>query len=144
MWFNRITTWILRSPLDSFASKNMMLITYTGRKSGQRYTTPVNYLEIAENGKTFLYTTSYRERVWWRNLRGGAEVSLRLRGRDLPARSQVLEGQIQVAQELGVYLRQAPHLARYFGVRIDADGTPDSDDLHKAAEKMVIVRTIVV
>ena len=141
MWFNPITTWIMRSPLHGFVSKNMMLITYTGRKSGKQYTTPVNYLEIAKNGSTFLYTTSYRERVWWRNLRGGAEVTLRLQGRDLPARADVVEELEQVAQELGAYLHQAPNLGRYLDVSMDEGGTPDIEDLHRAAEKMVVVKT---
>ncbi len=141
MWFNPITTWIMRSPLHGFVSKNMMLITYTGRKSGKQYTTPVNYLEIAKNGSTFLYTTSYRERVWWRNLRGGAEVTLRLQGRDLPARAEVVEELEQVAQELGAYLRQAPNLGRYLSVSMDEGGTPDVEDLQRAAEKMVVVKT---
>lgn len=141
MWFNPITTWIMRSPLHGFVSKNMMLITYTGRKSGKQYTTPVNYLEIAKNGSTFLYTTSYRERVWWRNLRGGAEVTLRLQGRDLPARAEVVEDLEQVAQELGAYLHQAPNLGRYLGVSLDEGGTPDVEDLQRAAEKMVVVKT---
>jgi hypothetical protein len=74
MWFNPIMSWMLRSPLHSIVSKNMMLMTYTGRKSGKSYTTPMNYLEM--NGG--LYTNSYRDRAWWRNLRGGAEVTLRL------------------------------------------------------------------
>ena len=141
MWFNPITTWIMRSPLHGFVSKNMMLITYTGRKSGKQYTTPVNYLEIAKNGSTFLYTTSYRERVWWRNLRGGAEVTLRLQGRDLPARAEVVEELEQVAQELGTYLHQAPKLGRYLDVSMDEGGTPDVEDLQRAAEKMVVVKT---
>jgi deazaflavin-dependent oxidoreductase (nitroreductase family) len=141
MWFNPITTWIMRSPLHGFVSKNMMLITYTGRKSGQQYTTPVNYLQISNNGKTTLYTTSYRDRVWWRNLRGGAQVILRLRGRDLSAHAQVVEMQEQVAQELEVYLRQSPNLGRYLGVSMDEDGTPDVEDLQRASEVMVVVKT---
>ena len=66
MWFNPIIQWLLRSPLHLMVSKNMMLMTYTGRKSGKIYTTPMNYLAIGEA----FYTISTRERRWWRNLRG--------------------------------------------------------------------------
>lgn len=62
MWFNPMMKWLIASPLHIFVSKNMMLITYTGRKSGVTYTTPVNYLR---EGNT-LYVTSWRERTWWR------------------------------------------------------------------------------
>ncbi len=144
MWFNPIITWILRSPLHGIASKNTMLITYTGRKSGEQYTTPVNYLDISDNGRPVLYTTSYRERVWWRNLRGGAAVTLRLRGVDLPANAQVIEEQELVEDALDAYLRKAPHLGHYFGVNLQEDGSPGVDDLHRTAEKMVVIKTIAV
>ncbi len=144
MWFNPITTWIMRSPLHGIVSKNMMLITYQGRKSGKQYTTPVNYLEIPENGTAVLYTTSYREHVWWRNLRGGVQVTLRLRGEDLPAQAQVIEEHEVVDEALDAYLRQAPHLARYFGVSLQGNGSLDADDLHRAAEKIVVVKTTAV
>jgi deazaflavin-dependent oxidoreductase (nitroreductase family) len=141
MWFNPITSWIIRSPLHNLVSKKMMLVSYTGRKSGQRFSTPVNYIEVMESGQLVLYTTSYRERVWWRNLRGGAVVSVRLRGKDMPARAEVFEQQKQVAGELEVYLRQAPKLGRYIGVSIDAGGTPNADELTRAARKMVVIKT---
>lgn len=143
MWFNPITTWLIRSPLHGMVSKNMMLISYKGRRSGQQYTTPVNYLDVSDNGVAVLYTTSYRDRVWWRNLRGGAAVTLRLHGRDLPAQAQVIEGQELVEEALDAYLRKAPHLARYFDINLREDGIPNKDDVRLAAEKMVVVKTIV-
>ncbi|MCC6615460.1 MAG: nitroreductase family deazaflavin-dependent oxidoreductase [Anaerolineae bacterium] len=68
--------WLLGSPLHVFASRMYMLITVTGRKTGQRYTTPVQY---TQTGDELIFTTSQAYR-WWRNLIGGAEVELRLRG----------------------------------------------------------------
>ncbi len=60
MWFNPIMTLLLRSPLYRLAGPGMMLITYTGRKSGKVYTTPINYSEI--DGE--LLTTSFKGRKW--------------------------------------------------------------------------------
>ena len=137
MWFNPIMSWMLRSPLYFIVSKNMMLMTYTGRKSGKSYTTPMNYLEM--NGG--LYTNSYRGRAWWRNLRGGAEVTLRLRGEDVHARAEVIEDQSDVARYMNEYLETAPHLAKYMEVRMDADGNPDAEDIARLAQEMVVVRT---
>ena len=67
---------ILHSPFHGLLSKHMMLITFTGRVSGKRYTTPVNYLFIGD----VIYVVSLRDRTWWRNLRGGGPVTLRLNG----------------------------------------------------------------
>ena len=137
MWFNPIMSWMIRSPLHFMVSKNMMLMTYTGWKSGKSYSTPMNYLAL--NGA--LYTNSYRDRVWWRNLRGGADVILRLRGEDIPARAEVIEDQAAVAGYLTQYVEEAPHLAKYMEVRMEADGTPDDEDISRLAQEMVMVRT---
>jgi F420H(2)-dependent quinone reductase len=34
---------VLRSPLHFMLSDNVLLLTYTGRRSGKRYTNPVSY-----------------------------------------------------------------------------------------------------
>lgn len=128
---------MVRSPLHFMVSKNTMLMTYTGRKSGKSYTTPVNYLEM--NGA--LYTTSSRDRVWWRNLRDGADVSLHLRGQQVPARSETIEDQSNVAISMRKYLESAPHMARYMDVQVDEDGNPDEADINRLAKEKIMVRT---
>jgi deazaflavin-dependent oxidoreductase (nitroreductase family) len=137
MWYNPIIRSLLRSPLHVFVSKNMMLMTYTGRKSGKSYTTPMSYLAVGDT----LYTISSRERVWWRNLRGGRDINLRLQGEDVPAKAEVIEDQTEVADSLFLYLKAAPRLVRYLGVRIDADGNPSLEDIAKLAREKVMVRT---
>jgi hypothetical protein len=135
MWFNPIIRWLLRSPLHFVVSKNMMLMTYTGRKSGNSYTIPMNYVAI----EGVLYTISTRERIWWRNLRGGADVCLRLKGEDKPARAEAITGEAEVADKLSLYLKTAPQLARYMNVRLDANGSPNSEDIdHLAREKVMV------
>src|SRR5262249_17743027 len=41
---NPVIRALLRSPVHGLMSKSLMLITFTGRKSGRRYTTPVRYV----------------------------------------------------------------------------------------------------
>ena len=137
MWFNPIMRGLLRSPLHFFVSKNMMLMTYTGRKSGKSYTTPMNYLEIGD----VFYTISSRERVWWRNLRGGAQVTLRLEGKDMPAWAESIEDEAEVAKDLSLCLEKAPQLARYMKVGIDVDGSPNAEDVARLAQERVMVST---
>lgn len=138
MWFNPIMRTLLRSPLHSLVSKDMMLMTYTGRKSGKSYTPPMNYLTI--NGA--LYTISTRERVWWRNLRGGAEVELRLQGQDVPAWAESIEDQAEVAQLLEKIFEADPRMASYMDVRISPEGNPNSEDVVRLAQEKVVVSTI--
>lgn len=137
MWYNPIMRGLLKSPFHSIISKNMMLMTYTGRKSGKSYTTPMNYLTV--NGA--LYTTSNRDRVWWRNLRGGADVTLTLRGREIPARAEAIKDHFAVADSMKAYFKAAPHLAKYMNVQVDADGNPNDEDITRLAGEMVMIRT---
>jgi deazaflavin-dependent oxidoreductase (nitroreductase family) len=76
---NPFMKWLLRSPLHGIVSRSFMLITFTGRKSGRVYTTPVQY---AQDGNR-LYVVTSEGYTWWKNLRGGAAVQVCLRGRSL-------------------------------------------------------------
>ncbi len=136
MWYNTIMHWLIRSPLHFFVSKNMMLLTYTGRKSGAEFTLPVSYLPIGET----IYSLSSRERVWWRNLRAAAPVNLRLQGKDVPAQGQAIEDQAEVAQDLIRYFKHMPRMAGYLGIPLGADGQPDPEALARVASERVIVR----
>src|SRR5215212_4045089 len=84
---NRAPALLLRSPLHGVLSDGVLLLSFTGRKSGRRYTTPSNYLLDEAAGDTVLLTT---DSPWWRNLRGGAPIALRLRGRELAGRAEVV------------------------------------------------------
>jgi deazaflavin-dependent oxidoreductase (nitroreductase family) len=137
MWFNPIMCWLVLSPFHFVVSGHTMLMTYTGRKSGKSYTVPMNYLRIGDA----LYTISSHERVWWRNLRGGASVSLRLRGKDLPAQGSSIEDHAEVASYLSLYLEAAPQLTRVLGVQVGPDGTPEPKDIQRLAKEKVVVRT---
>lgn len=77
---NRVLRGLLRSPLHRFASGRLALITVTGRRSGREYTFPVLY---SQDGERVTIQVGWPEsKVWWRNLRDGAGVRLRLRGEE--------------------------------------------------------------
>jgi deazaflavin-dependent oxidoreductase (nitroreductase family) len=135
-WYNPIMAWLLRSPLHAALNGGFMLITVTGRKSGKLYTTPVNYRR--EDGS--LLIMSPRTRTWWRNLRDGAPVTVRLKGRDMDGIGVAITGKADVAASLARYFEQMPQQAKYFGVKLNSDGKPDGDDIARAAKERVLVR----
>jgi len=51
---NKIPAAILRSPLHHLISKKYFLLSFTERKGGRKYTTPVAYLS---EGEAYLMTT---------------------------------------------------------------------------------------
>src|SRR5580704_15258931 len=78
---------VLGLPFATPLSRNLMLISYTGRKSGKAYRQPVSY---ARDGQVLLTPGGGR---WTLNLTDGERprpVRIRLRGRDLPARGELV------------------------------------------------------
>ena len=134
---NPFISFLLRSPLHGLMSTSMLLITVTGRKSGQVFTTPVNYIRMGDE----LLIVSLADRSWWKNLRGGAAVTVRLQGRDMIGRGLAIEDQAEVAKSLIGLLKAAPQYQKYLGVSLAPDGQPlDPAALAKAAQTRVMVK----
>ena len=135
-WYNPLIVFLLRSPLHGMLSQNMMLVTVTGKKSGKRLTIPVNYL--CKGGEFF--TVSWRNRTWWRNLRGSAPAILRVKGQALQSVGEAITDDVSVTAELARYLGQMPHYAKYFRVALDTAGKPNPAEVALAARERVMVR----
>jgi hypothetical protein len=72
---NPVVRLLLQSPLHRLVSRWLVLITVTGRRSGRRFTIPVGY---RRDGDRVRIGVQWPEnKLWWRNLRGGAPVTLR-------------------------------------------------------------------
>lgn len=84
---NPFMKWLLHSPLHFLVSKWYMLISVTGKKTGHLYTTPVQYKQLAHR----VTIISSKDYLWWKNLRGGAEVQLHLQGQPHPGYAKVSE-----------------------------------------------------
>jgi hypothetical protein len=97
---SQTVTMLLRSPFHALMSHQTMILTLRGRKTGQSYTFPVTYLQ--ESNTVFCLTRFN----WWKNLRGGAEVMLRLRGKSVTGIAEPLlrsgSGKIKLWQEAAI------------------------------------------
>ena len=114
----RFMTWMLRSPLHVFMG-GIMLITVTGRKSGRAISTPVNY---ARDGDTLL-VTSKADRTWWKNVRGGAKVTLLIDGKTYQADANAIEDHATVDRELLRFFRLIKRTIAGI-IHLDKDGQP--------------------
>ncbi len=76
---------------------------YRGRRSGRRFTIPVMYAE--REGTLTIFVGHPERKRWWRNLRVGAEVEVRLRGRRLRGQADVVEDSAAVETYLDRYPR---------------------------------------
>jgi len=136
MWINSIMAWLLKSPLHSLVSKNMLLITVTGRKSGKLISTPTAYLR---EGNT-LWLVSNRTSKWWRNLRGGANATVVLSGKSILGHGSVIEDEHAVAQRLFENFKKDARGAKFSQVRVDENGVPSLEDCERTAQKMLAVK----
>lgn len=132
---NPFVSAILRSPLHVLLSRQLMLLTYTGRKTGKRYTIPVGY---ARGGEEFLVFSS---RTWRRNLRGGAPVEVLLQGRQYAATAVPIEDPEEVVAEV------ERTIARYgrkgaewrTGVALDATPSPTREEIAQATQGRAVI-----
>jgi deazaflavin-dependent oxidoreductase (nitroreductase family) len=132
---NRTMKFVLRSPIHGIVDKQILLITFTGRKSGKTYTTPVSYSQSGDQVVIFTHAD------WWKNLRNDTPVSLRIRGQELQGLAEsIAEDKQSVAAGLAEHLRKVRSDAKYYGVTFDANGNPRSDEVEKAAQLAVMIR----
>jgi hypothetical protein len=98
---NQAVRLLLLSPLHGAASGRLALITVTGRRTGRRHTFPVGYTRAGDEVRIPVLWPE--RKLWWRNLRGGAPVRLRLRGRERSGHAEAREaadGGVQVTVRL--------------------------------------------
>lgn len=119
---------LLRSPLHLFVSSHILLITFKGRKSGRSFTTPVRYLRDGSTVRLF----SSPQANWWKNLRGGADVSVTIKGDELQCRATILETDDDTKLRIfGAYLERFPGDAAYHGLK-PSRRNPHAEDTLRA------------
>jgi deazaflavin-dependent oxidoreductase (nitroreductase family) len=133
---NRLVRLVLGSPFHGIISGFLMLLTYRGRRSGAEYTLPVGYHDDG-SGVTVLVGRA-ADRSWWRNLRGGAPVRLRMRGKTVEGHADVVGG-AEATRAMGAYFAAVPRAASAFGVATEG-GRIGPDALAEARQRIPVVR----
>ncbi|HEY8600111.1 MAG TPA: nitroreductase/quinone reductase family protein [Thermomicrobiales bacterium] len=122
---NPILGFLLRSPLHGPIGKRLLLLEFTGRKSGKAYRLPVAYVADGEN---LLLSTQSR---WKTNLRGGAPVAVWLGGKRRTASAELIEDAVGLADTLGRMVRAEPNFGQITGVGVGPDGQIPRTDLDR-------------
>jgi deazaflavin-dependent oxidoreductase (nitroreductase family) len=130
---NPVVSAVLRSPLHALFSRTNALVTVRGRRTGRPVAVPLRYAEDGDG--LWIHAATPHHKTWWRNLEGGARVTVRLRGREVEARAEAIRGDTtRVAEGMWAYYRRFPALAKSMGLSWD----PSSVD--RAAARAVMVR----
>ncbi len=75
---NPIVIPILQSRFHCLISTQLMLVKFTGRKSGREFTTPMAYHEF--NGTIIIALAETKSRQWWRNYRDVWPMAVLIKG----------------------------------------------------------------
>lgn len=140
--WNSLTKRLINPVMQRFlkrgiGSRTLMVLEFTGRQSGRHYSFPVGYMQ---EGQTLF---CYSPFSWWRNLRGGAPVTVVLRGRRLSGVADVCIDTDRIAAGLDTYLRHNPGDAFFFRVKLDKNRHPKPEDIARAARDNVQIRIAV-
>ena len=133
---NPIMRFILRSPIHWLFSNSLMLITFRGLKSGRVFTTPVRYIRYEKSILCFSST----ENNWWRNLLGGAEVKLNIKGREDRYLATSITEPEETRKWLLYYLELFPEDAVYHNIRLEQNKRLNQQDLALSIKQAVLVR----
>ncbi|MFB6266432.1 MAG: nitroreductase/quinone reductase family protein [Halodesulfurarchaeum sp.] len=116
---NPLVSLVLRSPIHWLLSDDLLLLRFTGRKSGESYTTPVGYRRDGDTLSVFTHSE------WWRNLQGGAEVAVLLEGDWWTAHAEPESDPTRFVDDAVSFLREeGVDAAPRIGIEIDGDTIP--------------------
>ncbi len=115
----------------------VLLLTTTGRKSGKRHVTPLQYEEI--NGLFYVGAALGQKADWIRNIQANPRVQVRVKSQQWCGQAQVITDVKQIADFVQVRLQRHPQMVRAIlqseGVRLPLS----RDELERYANKLAVV-----
>jgi hypothetical protein len=119
---------VLGLPFATPLSGRLMLVFLTGRKTGRSYRQPVSYVR---QGTTLLTPGGGK---WKLNLEDGRPERIRLRGRDVLARPELVSDIDEIERLLGVMTAANPRVRTFVGIPMGPDGRLDRSRLQTGVE----------
>jgi ABC-type molybdate transport system ATPase subunit len=138
-WFlvNPFVALLARSPLHFIISNQVLVIQFKGRKSGKSYLVPVSYHEHESS-----YTcVTLRSNIWWRNLKDISHTQIWLKGKLTDVQIDLEFNNDQIVENTLRDLVTNNKVDAYFAkIKLNKDGSPNSEDLIKAAKLHTVLK----
>ncbi len=134
---NPIMRTLLKSRFHKLASKDIAILSYAGRKTGQWYETPLSYVR---QGQNILLLSSHNTK-WWRNFTSEPyPVELLVRRKTLTGNAMLYSGSTEfLSSNVTFFLKQLPRDAPIYGVKLNSAGAPTEATMDKIGERVILV-----
>lgn len=131
---NPIMKAILRSPMHGLLSHAMMVLTFKGRKSGKTISTPVGYTRKGNSLIVFTFGS------WWVNLQNNAELTMRLQGRDVKGRANIVRDLQEVKKRINSIVEErGEKMARGLGFERVPENASD-EEIRRASQNLTFIQ----
>jgi len=134
---NPLVVFILRSPLHFLASKNLIFITFQGRKSKKTFNIPVSYHREGND----LIALTLKQNLWWKNLRMLNRTQITLLGKKEYVELKIIDQDMQfIKEKMRELIIEKPIDAYFAKVKLDKNKLPLEEDLIEASQKHIVLK----
>lgn len=113
--FNPVVMALLRSRFHALASKTLLVVSWSGRKTGRRFSIPTGYQRDADDVVVLLSKPG--EKTWWKNFRSPWPADLLIEGRERTAMGELVRpGSSEFFRLVEQTIEAMPFMARQFGL----------------------------
>ncbi len=127
---------LLLSRLHRPLSSQLMVLDYTGARSGHRYSFPIGYFTWDED-----QVLAFSSRRWPAALRTARDIQVVLRGQTYDAAPEVISVQEDKVTLLAAFARRkGPRTAKRLMLGLPGNRQPSASELEAAATKTTILR----
>ena len=134
---NKVVVFLSETPLHLLFSHQVMVLHFSGRRTGRAYAIPVSYGRDETTGKIVCMTDA--SGVWWKNLISENSIEITVKGvrRRVSVRVEAYDRKA-IAQALAGFCRRSRASAFFSGVAM-VQGEPVARDLEAAATRHVLI-----
>jgi len=134
----RIHRLLYAAGLGPIVGKIILLLTTTGRRSGKKRVTPLQYEEI--EGKYFLGSARGTKADWYCNIKSDPRVEVRVKSRLFRGLADATNDPVRIADFLEIRLRKHPFMMGILMQKVyKLPRQPSRDQLLKLAESEALV-----
>ncbi|MBT3188744.1 MAG: nitroreductase family deazaflavin-dependent oxidoreductase [Anaerolineae bacterium] len=124
--------------LGPLIGKIILLLTTTGRKSGLKRVTPLQYEEI--DGKYYLGSARGLNADWVRNIQANSQVNIRVKSDSYQGQAEIVTDPARFADFIEIRLERHPVMVGLMMEKVHGlSKEPSREELKKMAEKESLV-----